>query len=731
MAKKKKSRKKKQGLNKPAAGKLETRLLGYWKKQAWGEFITLYQRHWSRAAQSGAAKLWNPAVYNLLLRTTFAEQDYFLLEKTWTELSSAPNLSIENQQCLQVIAVLLNVYQARAYPVLAQELPAAAPAPFAQLASKLQEILTPGNSSLPDYLQKRLKRARKGEKHLSLAARVQEQFTALRDLGFLPRTAAPLTQFKKSCSELNAALEANQKAPSPVLQDMQILARLMHRLYSKPGIFADHLSILKYLQSKGFQNTSHPATHSLLQSVLALGRNLHSAQWEEFQRLTLGSMVPELAPDLPQHLQKQLQALEKLKQKHRENEPLIKHMLDLDIWSQKERILLLLAYLQQLQEINYEILDYLFQGIGLEISQSKAMAVVDHFLLSTCNALQSIYKHCFKLGLQDTALLTSAARQWQRAVAPFPFFNSVQTLEQLIIFLHNSRVPDSVLLFPLLKRAEIEDPGSKGVNISRLVQSRIPLQVDREDLQEAISHIKLESELGPVLQTWKRCLNQEKYQELVRILLHSSLQNSLGLAEDGLFSPKKGSFILWTDIPRSVMKEFLDEVDQDFALYGLMRLSAQAKHNNPPMPANAKEASLFLDFIPPAETLDSLLKWMCSWPRTQYRNIFLATLIRHHAEYLTNNQGWEDLARCIAGHRLKKLAEMVWELWAELDLFQVLQKDPDFASARKKIQPLLPNAKKQKTRPVGKKQKEPPLLKVLEDAAREFNKKRNRKRNKK
>ncbi len=727
MAKKKKSRKKKQGLNKAAADKLETRLLGYWKKQAWGEFITLYQRHWSRAAQSKAAKLWNPAVYNFLLRTTFAEQDYSLLEKTWTEISSAPNLSAENQQCLQVIAVLLDIYQTRAYPALAQELPAVAPAPFAQLATKLQEILTPGNSSLPDYLQKRLKRARKGEKHLSLAAKVQEQFAALRDQNFLPRTATPLTQFKKSCSELDATLEANQGAPSPVLKDMQILARLMHRLYSKPGMFADSLSIFKYLQSKGFQNTGHPATQSMLQSMLALGRNLHSAQWEKFQRLTLGSMVPELAPDLPQHLQKQLQALEKLKQKQREKEPLIKQMLDLEIWSRKERILLLLAYLEQLHEINYEILDYLFQGIGLEISQSKAVAVVERFLLTACNTLQSIFQQCFSLGLQDTAFLTSAVRQWQKAVDPFPFFNSVQTLEQLIVFLHNSQVPDSVLLFPLHKRAEIEDPGSKGVNISKLVQSRIPLQVDSKDLQDAISYIKLESELGPILQTWKRCLNREKYQELVRIMLQNCLQNSLGLAEDELFSPRPGSFITWTDIPRSVMKELLDEVDQDFALYGLMRLSAYAKHTKLPMPANAKEASLFLDFIPPAETLDSLLKWMCSWPRTQYRNIFLATLIRHHAEYLTNNQGWADLARHIADHRLKKLAEMVWKLWTELDLFQVLQKDPDFASARKKIQPLLPNTKKQKSNPGSKKQKEPPLLKVLEDAAREFKKKRHKK----
>lgn len=728
MAKKKKVRKKKQPTGKATSGKLETKLFGYWKKQAWGEFITLYQRHWEQAKQTQAANLWDPAIYNLLLETTFAEQDFSLLQKLHAELSSAPEISAQNQKCLQVIAVFLEVYQARAYPALTHNLPADPPGPFAELSAQLQEMLTPNTSSLPDYIHKRLKRARKGEKHLSQAAKAWEQFHALRMQGFHPQSVKPLSQFKKTIADMHAALRSNQGISSPVLQDMQILAELMQLMYSRSGIYRFPDYVLNLLQREGFQANRHPAVHSMLQAILCLGKGLYGTQWENAMRYTLRNLDPELGPKLPEHLQLQLQALGQLKKRPQREGPLLKQMLDLQVWDTRERMLLLMALLQQLKEMNQDILDDLFYSIGGAFNEMQVASVVHAFLQMACNALGSIYNQFSTLGLKDSSFLTQAADQWRDVVAQFPFFNSVQDLDRLIATLRDSSAPDAVLLFPLLKRAEIEPPTSRTpLQISKEIQNRIPLEVNSDDLHQVIPYLSPQSELQTILQTWKKCLSQEKYQELVRIFLHNVLQNSCMFMEQD-FNPSEQCLLEWTNIPREVMQELLQDVDQDFELYGLMRLSAYAQNNGLPMPANAKEAALFLDYLPPPQTLNALLKWMLTWPRTVYRNTFLAALIRHHADYLTRNQGWADLSLVIADERLKKLAEMVWELWRELDLFQSLKHSRDFSEAQAELRPMLPkNQKTQKAKTGPKKQKKPPLIKILEEASQD-SKNKNRKK---
>ncbi|MFP4672643.1 MAG: hypothetical protein ACLFMR_08775 [Desulfohalobiaceae bacterium] len=725
MAKKKKPGKKKKGSSKAGPQKLETKLWGYWKKQAWGELITLYQRHWDKAIQSPAAKLWNPAVYNLLLRTVFAEQDFSLLESIYAEISRAPEVSEPNRKILQVTAVLLEVYQARGHPGLVSELPADPPAPFDKLAAKLQETLTPGNSPLQDYLQGRLKRARKGEKHFTLAVKASQQFDALRAQHFQPPKGTALSQFKKSITDLNAALKSNQGVSSPVLQDMQALAQAMHELYSRPKRSAYRTEIASGLQSKGFHGRSHPAIQSMTRAFLLLGRSLCGTQWEQGQRLALKDTMPEEAPSFPEHVQAQIQALQQLQKKNTEDIPLPKQALSLDVWSRRERLLLLLAFMHLLEASQHELLQELFLQVGFKISDTHLAEILENYLTTLCETLIEIYHLYSSLGLQDSSFLTLASHQWQETVAPFPFVSAVPALDQLIKVLHNSPAPDSVLLVPLLKRAEVAARSSTGLNISKTIQARIPLQVSSSDLQQAVSYLTKASNLRPVLQTWKACLSQDKYQELIRILLHKVLQSSFEASDDPFDSFDHSDALLWTDIPSQVMQDLLQDVDQDFALLGLMRLSAYTQSKTFPMPANAKQAALFLDALPAPEILDSILKWMLTWPSTPYRNTFLATLIRKHADYLTRNQGWSELAEIIADNRLRKVAELVWNIWSEAGLWQELQNNQDLYAAQEELRPLLPrtkNSPKPKPKPQSKKEKqELPLFKLLEAMEKETN----------
>lgn len=123
MAKSKKSRKKKQAASDSKHAKLESKLFGYWKKGSWGELVTLYLRHWDRVIQTRAAHLWDPAVFNLLLRTTFEDQDFTLLQNLHNELNASYVLSEPNRKCLRVIEILLSVEQGRANPIPCPKMP--------------------------------------------------------------------------------------------------------------------------------------------------------------------------------------------------------------------------------------------------------------------------------------------------------------------------------------------------------------------------------------------------------------------------------------------------------------------------------------------------------------------------------------------------------------------------------------------------------------------------------
>ena len=170
----------KSGQNK--SQRLEGKLNGYWKKGQWGEFLTLYVRQWDRARQTSAAEHWDPAVYHLLHRTLFQEQDLATLEVVLQTLDQAKGLSEENRACLQVARAALSVSKGELSRHDFQNLPDSLPAPFTALRDKLGAILEePPKSPLQEYISGRRSRARKGEKHYALIARLSRNFQILQE----------------------------------------------------------------------------------------------------------------------------------------------------------------------------------------------------------------------------------------------------------------------------------------------------------------------------------------------------------------------------------------------------------------------------------------------------------------------------------------------------------------------------------------------------------------------
>jgi hypothetical protein len=713
----KKGAKKKAAPGNASLHKLESRLLGYWKRKSWGEFVTLFQRHWARARKTQAAEYWNAAVYNLLLSSLFASQDLFLLQHIVHELIDPQTISDKNQNCLQVAATFLALYHGQAGAETAHNLPTELPDPFAKLSKAMREISQAPSTSLGDYVQEKRTKARKGEKHLALAARIGKQYNALREQDFQPSSVRPFTQLRKSLCDLQATVQDHLNVNSPILNNMVILADLLRTMYSQPRSLINPAQVVHLLKDQDFQTTTHPAVESLARGVLALGRNHLGPDWEQAIRVSLRSLLPGLAPDLPPHIEQQFRSLHLVSQKDPFVTRLIPEMLKHDVWSARERMILLLAQLHIAANVGDELIDYLEDMISGPAPEEQIVQAINQHVALTIHTLEQVIDLHAQLGLQDTSLLDQATQEWQEAIAHLPTFTVFRHLDKLLVTMCSSPVSDAALLFVIMKRVE-HAPQIQGIkSLDTVLQERAPLHASEQELHRIVDKINEQSDLENIFQAWQSCLAQEDYQRLVRLFLHRVLNETYKEQStlDFLFD---NPYLDWSKIPISLMQDFLQVLSPDFSLYGLVLLSAKKNTTDCPTPKNATEAQYFLDHLPPPEILDNMLKWMLSWPTTPYRNAFLAAVIANHADYLTQNKGWVRLVRGIQFNRLSKLAELVWDLWQELDLFSRLKQDQDFRSARDILQHMAYRSKKSRASSSGRKKKT-----LLDEALEEKSKK--------
>ena len=719
----KKAGKKKTDTGKASLHKLESRLLGYWKRKSWGEFVTLFLRHWARAQKTQAAAYWDPAVYNLLLDTLFASQDITLLQHILDELIDPQNVSEENQKCLQVAKLFWATYNGQAESAAIKNLPSDLPAPFQNLAAAIGHITQNPSTPLRDYVQEKRTKARKGEKHLALAARIGKQFNTLKDQDFQPASVQPLTQLRKSLRDLQTTLEDQLGLTSPVVNNMSLLADLLRTMYVKPGYLVNSTQVLHLLHKGGFEPSSHPAVESLACGLLALGRRRMGQDWEQNIRVSLGRLLPGLAPELPPYLERQLQSLGHVSEQDPPFFELIPEMLKHDVWSGRERIILLLVQLHRMANAGDQLLEYLENMLLGGWSESQLMQFLHQHLMQAIQALEQVIKLHAQLGIQDPSLLESATGDWQKAVAVLPFSRTFRHLDQLLVTMCSSPVPDAVLLFAVMKRVERASQVQGIKSLAKVQKERGPFQITEEDLRETVHMIHDEADLHNVFQAWQDCVKNDDYQKLVQLFL-------LRVFDETCNDPNPPDFLFqnqsleWSDIPPSLLQDFAHILTPDFSLYGLVLLSAKTGQTDPPAPQNATQAQYFLDHLPPPQILDNMLGWMLSWPHTPYRNTFLAAVIKNHVEYLTQNRKWWRLARTIQLQRLHKLAELVWDIWHELDLFARQRDNQDFRSARDLLQPLAYKSKQPQSSSSSRTKKKTLLDEVLEEKKKKSKKKK-------
>ena len=684
---KKGSRRKKTKPIKSPVKKIEARLRGYWNKEAWEEFITLFQRQFSKAEKSALSYLWNPAVYNLMVRTAFKDRDIQKIDRLCREIRRYSDISHDNKKCLHVLEVLLDVHNGNAWPGLADTLPTDLPGPFAELSSGLNDLLSDKSlSPLSQYADGTYKKARKGEKHYARAVSIARGFNSLRKDNFDPSSIRPLTRLKKDIEETQKSLFDNTGVYSQVLADMSILVVLMHKLYSKKKHAVDINSISSFFKAENFQSSDHPAVQNMAEAVFVLGNKFRGPAWEYKLRSALHNFFPlNKNVDMPDHIQDQLIILADLNDDESAFPVVIEYILGSTDWSARERILLSMAGLLNTTINWYDILEHISHYV-LVGNEQGADSIVDAVLTRVCIFLKNIVEHHAALNLDDYSITERAAVMWHGISVKFSFADHTEILDSLINTVCDSSVPDSVLLSLIHKRVERRSDISSIYSLSRIIKKRAPLKVSHEDIERFARQILEATSCPNIFVACKQCLSAGDYEFLVQKFIFRLYENAF---ETGEVSPMYDDFKFnWYNMPDELILDLAETLGESFPLYGLLLLTKSIPDYYP-MPYNAAQANFFLEHLPPDEMLYDILLEMFTWPSTPYRNTFLGKIIEHLADYITQELCWSELAMILGDKRLKVVSLKVWEIWEKRNLFQYLRDDSDFSHSVDILKPLV------------------------------------------
>lgn len=697
MAKKKK--KKTKSAAKPARPKeqrLEDKLFGYVKKERWGEFVTLFVRQWSRATQTAAAEHWDQAVYNLLARTLFQEQDLRTLEVVLQTLDQAGALSGENERCVAVAKGALSLSQGEGDPEALRQLPRTLPPPFAALRDRLEPILeTDHDSPLQEYMSGRRTKARKGEKHFSLIAKLALIFAELQQQGFNPDSITPLTTFRNLFAELHRYLEQSSGGSEPIFRDASVLAEWLRDMKRHPWKHRDVRGEMAFLSQQKFSFSRHPFVIRLLHTAIARGAEVFGGQWALGLGAALQKQYPSLVSVLPEHVEAQIEAWSKALFKERADSldgktfvRVLDKLLSHPVWTQRERFVLLLSKLIIINASSNNLFEseyFLFRfhmEIGREAKNLLALSS------ETFLEAQQIYQDLFpETGKPNQQLLGI----WENTLDSLPVMTKSEAYFKVVHHLAGLDLPGSTILHLLSLDLEHNPSSEDHTLLQEISEHRGPMGLSPEEVSTVVGQVQDHPYLTRVMHCWAKCLEPSSQQRVVEGLLLQAFERALDHddPEDDYLFGSDDEENPWLAFSKDLLKWFLEVVDPRFPLLGLMRLTVNTPGKNLPTPRNAKQAKVFLEDLPPPDYLMKMILWMMSWPKTAHKDRFLKELILKIAGHFTATHSWGTLVNQIYAWDQAQLAPLLWEVWEELGLFAELEDDPDFAEAREDLSLLI------------------------------------------
>jgi hypothetical protein len=689
MAKGKKGKKaegKKKASGSSGSERLESRLLGYWKKGLYGEFVTAFLRQRHRAMRTQAAELWDPAVRGFLDHAFFRARDPSLLEGLLPQLRQEEHLSEQTHACLAIAEAAHDLHRGEASLEGMGSLPPAPPGPFSELRDYLARIPDrAGQSSLAEYAHGRRKNARRGEKHLADAARFSQQLGQVLSTPIRECSLTPFTQMRNKLRQIRDTIRDIRGSSSQTLTDATILSELLRELKAHPAGLSEPEDVWAHLGESGFTFSSHPFVRDLWRVLLRLGRDIQGGDWERSLRLDLWPSYPELLPGLPEHVQEQLKAREHAKRRARKDvdAPIsaLAATLEYDVWSRRERVVLLWALLTALHEFASEVADPLSFPLDPDLDPDKVEL-----------GKTEIARRIFDTGLELLPLIRDLApgrceilkqvlQRWTSAVALLPPPYEKDRLTAMADTALRHPVDTSAWLVLLLKSSEAYASEAKDPVLARIRDHVAPLSLEERDFASASTFLGATSQPGLTFRRWARCLDASSLQSLAERLLDEYFRETTQK-----WHPFSND--LWLVVPDDFMHELVESAGRDHPLFSLARLTLNKADRSTPLPENEKEAEWLLNHPPPDETLCSVLLWMLTYPPTASSDAFLHRIIIRLADYATRHKRWEEIALALRGHGSLELATLVWNSWEKLGLTESESDNEDFSSAWHALRPL-------------------------------------------
>lgn len=690
MAKGKKGRKaegKKKASGSSGSGRLESRLLGYWKKGLYGEFVTAFLRQHHRAMRTQAADLWDPAVRRFLDHALFRVRDPSLLEGILPQLRQDQYLSEQTHTCLAIAQAAHDLHRGEASLEGMTSLPSAPPGPFSELRDYLARIPDrAGQSSLAEYADGRRKNARRGEKHLADTARFSHQLGQVLSTSFRECSLTSFTQMRNRLRQVRDTVRDIRGSSSPTLADATILSELLRELKAYPTRLSESEDVLAHLEESGFTFSSHPFVRDLWRIVLRLGGDIQGGDWERSLRLDLWPHYTDLLPGLPEHLREQLAAREHSRGRGRREigapMPALAATLEYNVWSRRERLVLLWALLAAQFDFAAEMAKPFPLSLDLhldpdQLEQGKAEAA----------------RHIFDTGLDILSLVRELApgrseilkrimQRWAPAVALLPPPQARDRLTAMTDMALQLPVDPSVWLVLLIKGGEAYGSEAKDPVLARIRDNVAPFSLEDEDFSNANTFLSATPQPGKAFKRWTQCLDSSSLQSLAERLLEEFFRDTVDPASP--FSSKD----LWLHIPDDFLRGLVEFSGKDHPLLGLARLTLNKADRSTPLPQSEKEADWLLSRLPPEETLCSVLLWMLTYPSTASSDVFLHRIVQQLADYATREERWEEIALALREHGSLELATLVWDSWEKLGLVDSESGNEDFCSAWRALRPL-------------------------------------------
>lgn len=691
---KKSSRAKKNKTRNPLQ-KLESKLNGYWKKQSWEEFITLYERQKEKAEKTSAAKLWDAAVYNLLLQVTFVDKNIARIQRAYAGLSKSDNLSSENVRCLEVLYVLINVYNGFGYPGLEEKCSDKLPAPFAALALKLKSLLQERKSTpLDDYLQDKLKRARKGEKHYARASWFLKSFERIVKKDSDIPLKDQCKQLDRAASELSKAASYNEGIPLKVLENVALLSKLCSDIFVKSYHSLQPEKAMIYLINKDFKYSGHPVETATANLMLWAGKQKLGSSWEISMRMLLQSYIPSVSIPMPHYLREQCDVMTDLRKQGVKSYSILYELIKHDVWTLREKIVLCIADIMVKKKYLSESILDLYDVFGFMIQQTKIQEIA-RYAGEQIVALTTLAKLVSDSGLNEKSILNNAVKFWHSNLGDYPLNNVDTELDILLKTVCSTSLSDRYLLSIIEKRAEGRALKKDKIKyIEQINDARGPLKLTSDEIDEVSNDLFYIIELESVFSAYKLCLDPADYRELVHVFVTKLFD--ITFEDDDVFD-YDSSELSFYELDPSLLRKLADDVDSDFPLLGVLLFFGKVLKGNFKIPGKTANPEVLLLHPPPDKQFFMLLLNILEWKSSPYSNTFLKKVINHLAEYITINEKWRLLTSILKQRRLTALSSSLLEIWENRGFLHQKDISKDLQKAIEEVREILGAKQKKKS----------------------------------